>query len=192
MRFPVLIAALLSTVPALTSPAFANEEKGMAVPQFDPSSFPSQLFWLAISFAVLYILMAKIALPRIGFVVEQRAGKIEQDVEAAKAAATEASTLQSGYESALNTARGSAREQLSAATAAAIATQTETLAKQNAELVARLQTAETAIQAARQAAMASITPTAVAAATATLHKLTGINVDGAHLASAIETALKKA
>lgn len=164
----------------------------MAVPQFDPSSFASQLFWLAISFAVLYVLMAKIALPRVGFVIEQRTSKIEQDVEAAKTAAAEANTLQASYEAALNSARSNAREQLSNATAAAVAAQTQTLAKQNADLVARLQTAEGSIVTARQAALANITPAAVETAAATLTKLTGINPDTAKLTNAIDAALRKA
>lgn len=187
MRFLVLIAAWLSALPA-----YASEEKKMAVPQFDPSSFASQLFWLAICFAALYVLMAKVALPRVGFVIEQRTSKIEQDVDAAKTAAAEASSLQAGYEAALSTARNTAREQLGAANAAAIATQTQALAKQNAALVTRLQQAESTIAGAREAALANITPTAVATASAVLGKLAMVDIDAARLTTAVDHALKKA
>lgn len=186
MRYTVLIAALLFSIPA-----FASEGEKAAVPQFDPSSYASQLFWLVICFAVLYILMAKVALPKVGFVVEQRAARIEQDVTAAKVAAAEATTLQAAYESALLEARSAAREQLSAATVAATVAQTATYAKQNAELVTRLQAAEGNINAARQTALASITPTAVATAATTLQKLTGATVPAERLASAVDAVLKK-
>lgn len=186
MRFTVLIASLL-----LSSPVYANEGEKAAVPQFNPSSYPSQLFWLVVCFAVLYILMAKIALPRVGFVVEQRAARIEQDVTAAKVAAAEATTLQAAYESALVEARSTAREQLSAATVAATTAQTATFAKQNADLVTRLQAAEGNIDTARQAALSSITPAAVATAATTLQKLTGVTVPAERLAGAVDAIMKK-
>lgn len=186
MRYPVLIATLLFSTPVL-----ANEGEKMAVPQFDPSSFPSQLFWLAVCFAVLYVLMAKIALPRVGFVVEQRAARVEQDVTAAKIAAAEATTLQAAYEASLLDARNKARESLGDATAAAVAAQTAKLSLQNTQLVARLQEAEAKIAAARQTALANITPTAAATAASVLSKLTGITKDAASLNTAIDTAMKK-
>lgn len=163
----------------------------MAVPQFDPSSYASQLFWLLVTFAVLYVLMAKVALPKVGFVIEQRAARIEQDVAAAKVAAAEATGLQESYEASLVMARAEARERISAANTTAVQQQTATYAKQNADLVSRLQTAEANIAAARKTALANITPAAVATAATALQKLTDTDVDGARLATAIDAALKK-
>jgi F-type H+-transporting ATPase subunit b len=53
-------------------------------PPFDPASFGSQLLWLALSFAALYILMSKIALPRIGEILEVRRDRIEGDLAEAE------------------------------------------------------------------------------------------------------------
>jgi F-type H+-transporting ATPase subunit b len=148
-------------------------EGGSVVPQFDPSSFPSQLFWLVITFALLYLLMSRVALPRIGFVVEQRAQKVAQDIDVARTAGAEAAALQSGYEAGMAMARTAARETLASATAAAQAAQTAALAGQNKQLVARVQQSESAIAAAKQAALASITPAAQAIANDVTKKLTG-------------------
>jgi len=53
-------------------------------PPFDPASFGSQLLWLALSFAALYILMSKVALPRIGEILEVRRDRIEGDLAEAE------------------------------------------------------------------------------------------------------------
>ena len=182
---------LIAALALLSFPAFAAEEGGAAVPQFDPSSYAGQLFWLVITFAVLYVLMARIALPRVGFVVEQRTQRIEQDVSEARSAADAANSLQAEVEAHLAEARSQARETLSVATATAAAQQTATLSTQNTQLVARLQEAEANIAKARTTAMASITPAAVATAASVLHKLAGIDAKGDQLASAIDQALKQ-
>ena len=55
------------------------------MPQFDPSSFPSQIFWLVIFFALLYLLMSKVALPRMAAVLDRRHKAIESDLSKATA-----------------------------------------------------------------------------------------------------------
>lgn len=186
MRYLVLSAALL-----FAFPAYAEESK-MAVPQFDPSSYASQIFWLALSFGLLYVLMAKLALPRIGFVIEQRESRLQQDMATARQAAAHAGQLQEDYQAALHEARARARTEMAEAVKAAQAQQTAALSAQNVALTSRVQIAEANIAAARQAAMANITPAAVAVAANTLHKLAGLDAEGAQLASAIDTVLKKA
>ncbi len=54
-----------------------------AFPPFQTQTFPSQLVWLAISFVLLYVLMAKVALPRIGAIFEERSKRISGDLKAA-------------------------------------------------------------------------------------------------------------
>jgi len=53
------------------------------MPQFDPSTYASQLFWLAVMFVALYWIVSKIAVPRIGEVLEQRARVIQDDLDRA-------------------------------------------------------------------------------------------------------------
>lgn len=169
MRTVYLIAALLVTLPA-----FAREEGSTAVPQFDPSSYAGQLFWLVISFALLYVLMAKIALPRTGFVIEQRAQRIAQDLEQARTARDEAEDMQAGYEKGAAFAQASARQTLAEATTAAQNAQNAALAAQNAALVVRVKEAEDKITTAKKQAMTSIEPAAQAIAADVTKKLVGV------------------
>src|SRR6516162_3240548 len=59
-------------------------EHGRGFPPFDSQTFPSQLFWLAIAFIALYLLMARIALPRIGSILEARCRRVEDDLAEAQ------------------------------------------------------------------------------------------------------------
>ena len=47
------------------------------MPQFDPAFFPTQIFWLAVSFLALYYIMVRHALPRVSEVLETRRSHIE-------------------------------------------------------------------------------------------------------------------
>jgi F-type H+-transporting ATPase subunit b len=172
-RLVYTLAALLVSLPA-----FAEEgEKaagGTSVPQFDPSTYVGQVFWLVISFTLLYIMMAKIALPRAGHIIETRSARLAQDLEQARSARDDAQRMQAGYEAGLATARSVARENMATATAAAQAAQTAALTAQNQAIVARVQEAEAKIKAAKTQAMTSIEPAAKELAGAVVKKLTGM------------------
>ena len=60
------------------------------MPQFDPSTFSSQLFWLLICFLVLYWIVAKFAVPRIGDILEQRGRVVQDDLDRAESLKGEA------------------------------------------------------------------------------------------------------
>ena len=55
-----------------------------AFPPFDKQNFPSQLFWLALTFIALYLLMSRIALPRISSILDARRQRIESDLAEAQ------------------------------------------------------------------------------------------------------------
>ena len=73
------------------------------MPQFDPSTFsrPGQLFWLVVSFAVLYWLVVKVAVPRVGGVLDQRARVIQEDIDRATALKADADAAAAAYEKAM-------------------------------------------------------------------------------------------
>lgn len=75
------------------------------MPQLDPSSFGSQLFWLAICFVTLYVVMAVVVLPRITKTLAARADQMEGDLAQAEALRDKAEAALAAYEEALAQAR---------------------------------------------------------------------------------------
>jgi F-type H+-transporting ATPase subunit b len=75
------------------------------MPQLDPSSFGSQLFWLAICFVTLYAVMAVVVLPRITKTLAARADQMEGDLAQAEALRDKAEAALAAYEEALAQAR---------------------------------------------------------------------------------------
>lgn len=80
------------------------EEGGSSMPQLDSTYYPSQLFWLAVSGILLYVLMARVALPRVSNVVEQRDEQVRHDLEQAYKLKQKAEDLKIGYTRALRDA----------------------------------------------------------------------------------------
>ncbi len=81
---------------------------GGAFPPFDPSTFPSQLFWLAIVFIALYVLMAKKVIPQIAGILDARAAKIAGDLVEAEKAKADTDAAIASYEASLAAARNKA------------------------------------------------------------------------------------
>ncbi|MCP8884969.1 ATP F0F1 synthase subunit B [Devosia sp. XJ19-1] len=92
-----------------TTEAHGDEAHSDVFPPFDPATFPSQLLWLAISFGALYILMSKLALPRIGGILENRKTLIDADLAAADADRQKTDAAIAAYEAALAEAKAKAQ-----------------------------------------------------------------------------------
>ncbi|MFZ9416346.1 MAG: hypothetical protein ACO3CS_15980, partial [Alphaproteobacteria bacterium] len=108
IRALLLAAAALVLLPV--DPGMAADAQKAGMPQFDLSRFPSQIFWLGVTFLVLYWVMSKIALPRIGEVLEARANRIGGDLDRASALKAEADQIKAAYEKALGESRAKAQE----------------------------------------------------------------------------------
>jgi len=74
------------------------------MPQFDPSTFASQLFWLAITFSILYLIVWKFIIPKINYILEMRENVVVNDLERAKELKIEAEKILQDYETAINNA----------------------------------------------------------------------------------------
>lgn len=86
-----------------------TEAQSDVFPPFDPSTFPSQLLWLAITFAALYFVLSRLALPRITRVLEDRKAIIDGDIAAADASRQKTDTAIAAYEAALASAKAKAQ-----------------------------------------------------------------------------------
>lgn len=85
------------------------------MPQLDPTYFASQIFWLGATFVVMYVVMAKLVIPRIGRVIESREAKIASDIAAAQTAKADAQAAIAAYEKDLAAARDAANTAISEA-----------------------------------------------------------------------------
>ncbi|WP_017932660.1 F0F1 ATP synthase subunit B family protein [Robiginitomaculum antarcticum] len=85
-----------------------DQDGGAAFPPFDPTYFPSQIFWLLVTFFVLYFMLSRIFLPRIGSMIEERSNRIADDLDMASRLQLQAEQAQSSYEQELADARAKA------------------------------------------------------------------------------------
>lgn len=134
---------LISLVTTAAAAAEAAEKRGL--PQLDSSTWPSQLFWLAITFSILYWLMSTYFLPRIGAALEERRDRIADDLDMA----AESQRLAKEAEAAFNRSLADAR-----ARAQAIAA--ETREEVGSEVAAMQADAEAGLAAKAAAAEARI------------------------------------
>ena len=130
------------------------------MPQLDPSSFGSQLFWLAVTFVMLYVVLSVLVLPRITSTLARRSDQLDGDLAEAESLRAQAQAALEAYEESLAQARAKA---LSLAQEMRVEVQAETdrqkaeldakLAEEAAKVVARLEQArETAMAGLRDAA----------------------------------------
>jgi F-type H+-transporting ATPase subunit b len=160
------------------------------MPQLDLSVFPTQLFWLAVTFAILYLLMARGALPRIAQVLEDRQARISHDLDEAERLKAESEKIIAAYEAELAAGRAKSqslmlevRQNLAAAAASA-------RAKLEVSLNDELKAAEAGILAAQQAALSQIDTAATEAAVDAITRLLGHAPDPASVIAAVKTASK--
>ena len=185
------LSALLLGFTMFPSVVFAADDahgeasKG-GLPQFDPTWFASQIFWLAISFAVLYMIFAKKTLPDISGVIENRKNHIQSDLETAEKLTAEADAVQDAYQENLNKAQLDASEAIKSV---------ENKSKANAEAAMetfrvkaedQVKDAEANIETSKNAAMDDMNKIAIDAAAAAVEKIIGFAPDS----SKIETAVK--
>ena len=159
------------------------------MPQFDPSTFASQIFWLVLVFGVLFYFMRKFAIPRMEAVLDARSERIQGDLDRAAKLQQDAVKAIETHEAALAGARDEARDIVREAQAA---TQTDIDARQDkltAEIAKQTADAEGRIAAARQEAMSSVREIAVEAAQAAASRLTGSDIDADKAAAAVDNAL---
>jgi F-type H+-transporting ATPase subunit b len=159
-------------------------------PPFQTSTFASQLVSLAIAFVALYLIVSRIALPRVGGVLDKRQNTIDGNLAEAQRLKDESDGALKAYESELAAARSRAhaigaetREKLNAASEAQRKTLEERLALKLAE-------AEKTIASTREGAMRTVRGIATDAAAAIVQRLTGVAPDGTSVGQAVDASLK--
>jgi F-type H+-transporting ATPase subunit b len=162
----------------------------MVFPPFTQvSTFVSQIFWLGIAFAILYVAVAYVFLPRIRKALAERDGQIAKDVAAAAAASQSAEAAVKELEAGMNQARARARDTAAQARAAADRKIAEATTAEEARLAVQLAEAEKKTSAMRAAAMANVAAVAEDAASAITEKLIGVKPSAASAKAAVARAL---
>ena len=184
---------LLLVVPLLMSPgigwdAGGGDEAG-GLPQLDLTTWPTQLFWLVVTFAIMYLLMSVMVTPRIRYVLEDRQQRITNDLEKARDADTKVTEMRLSYEASLEASRteaaAKALDALSEAKATAYAAEAEMATKLNQ----KLKTAETKLMKMRDDAMASIDEVAAEITAQTVSHLTSLKPTKAAVSKSVKDAM---
>ncbi|HSG95247.1 MAG TPA: F0F1 ATP synthase subunit B [Afifellaceae bacterium] len=162
-----------------------------AFPPFDPDTFGSQLFWLAVTFGVLYYLMAKVALPRIGTIIEERNDRIANDLAEAEKLKRETDEAIATYEQALAEARQNAHGIAHAARDKAKAKIDAGRDRIEADLGEKIKAAEAEIATASAGALADLETIARDAAEALVQELIGEGAGKTEIAAAVDAVLKE-
>jgi len=172
-----------------TASVLAAEKAGM--PQLDPANFAPQIVWLAIVFVILYLVMSKVALPKVADVLEQRQSRIADDLDEAERLKRQTEKAISDYEQALAKARANAQ-------AIGQKSRDEVNARLGGErgqadqaLAGKLKAAEADIATARQAALANVESVAADAARDIVRRIASIDVGEAAAAAAVGAVRKE-
>ena len=167
----------------------AEHASGGGFPPFDQiDTFASQIFWLVVTFAVLYFVLSNVLLPKVKKAIEDRDSTIAGNIKEAAALSDQADEAVAKLEADIAKAKAAARDTASKAKAEADARIAAETAKVEADLSVKLVKAENEIEKMRTAALANVGAVAEDVASAIVEKLTGAKADPAAVKSAVTAA----
>jgi F-type H+-transporting ATPase subunit b len=144
------------------------------MPQFDFAFWPGQIFWLLVTFGVLYALLSSVFLPRVRGTIDMREDRIAGDLKEARRLRDAADADARAAEAELAEARARAHRLAQEARAKAQSEAARSQSKLEADLGARLGKAEARIRAARDEAMSHVSAIAEGTAQEMVSKLSGL------------------
>jgi F-type H+-transporting ATPase subunit b len=159
------------------------------MPQLEVSTFVPQLFWLAITFGLLFLLMAKLGLPRVGGLLEARHKRIDDDLAQAAQLKAEAEAALAAYQQSMAAARAQAQAAVKETTDRLAAEAAERQRQLNESLAEQLTAAEREIVAAKQRALSEMHEIAIEVGRSVAEKVIGSAPDTASLAVAVDRAI---
>ncbi|MEC7256423.1 MAG: F0F1 ATP synthase subunit B' [Pseudomonadota bacterium] len=165
----------------------AGEAAGM--PQLDLSTFPNQIFWLVVSLIVIYLVLSRVALPRIGAILAERAGTITNDIAAAEDLKARAADAEAAYDKALADARSEAQRIAGEARAEIQADLDAAIAQADADIAERTAESEKAIAEIRAGALEAVNTVARDTASELVAALGG-TPDADAIGAAVDTRIK--
>ncbi len=154
-------------------------------PPFQAHHFPSQLLWLTLTFILLYVLMSRVALPRIGAILADRLRRISEDLAAAQRFKEQSEAANAAYQKSLADARARAQAIANETRKQQAAEAEATNKRLEAQLHEKLAAAEQSIAATRTAAMGNVGSIAAETAAAIVERLIGTAPAARDVAAAV-------
>jgi F-type H+-transporting ATPase subunit b len=173
----------------MATEATAEAGKAVGMPQLDFSTWPNQIFWLLVTLVVIYLVLSKVALPRIGAVLADRKSTITNDLAAAEELKQKAVEAEKAFNDALANARTEAAKIVAAAKAEIQKDLDAATAKADAEIAAKAAESEKTIAAIRDGAAAAVAEVA-RDVTGELVGALGGKADAATVTEAVTARLK--
>lgn len=167
--------------------AVANES---GMPQLNFDTFPNQIFWLVLALVAIYLVLSRIALPRIGAVLAERQGAITNDIAAAEELKQKAGEAEKTYEKALADARSEAQTIVQRNKAELQAEVDAAMERADAEIAAQTVESQRRIEQIRASAMANVEQVAKDVAGSVIEAMGG-NADPSQIDTAVDDRLKE-
>jgi F-type H+-transporting ATPase subunit b len=156
------------------------------LPQLDMATWPGQLFWLAVTFTVLFIFLWRMILPKIGMAIENRRDRIADDLDAAATLKLQSDESAAEYERLLTEARSKAHAMAMDNRTAVETEAAAEAADADEEIAKRQEAAEKRISEMRTAALANVRDIAIETTEAIVSELTGTKADSKAVAAAVD------
>jgi len=172
----IIPLSLITPLSFITQSALAAGDSSGGLPQLDITTWPSQLFWLVVTFVIGYVLISSLVAPSISSVLENRSTKISDDIETAKKAQYNAKEVYTSYEETLSEARSQAAIAAAKALEEAKAETASRDAAINKKLAARAKKAEARLSEMRDEALSSLEDLATETSQKIIAELTPVKV----------------
>ena len=172
-----------------TTETVTEGAKAVGMPQLDFATFPNQIFWLLVTLMVIYVVLANVALPRIGGTLANRKGVISGDLAAAEELKQKARAAEKAYDAALVAARAEAAKIVAAAKADIQADLNAAIAKADVEIAAMSAQAAMQIDAIKAGAADAVAEVARDTTFELVAAFGGV-VDATAVAAAVSARLK--
>lgn len=193
-----VVAPVTEAMPAAAGSAMTDSAVPEAaahhggLPQFDPTSWPSQIFWLVLFFAVLYFFFSRKALPAIAQTLQNRKDHIKKDLDEAAKLSAESAQIKSLYEQSLKEASSRAALAVKEAGEAGKAKLAAGLADFRTRAEAEIAAAESRIEQSKDNVLSDINRIAAEIASEAAEKIAGIRADTSQAETVVRTIRAKA
>lgn len=174
-----------------TTHAEVGHETKKGLPQLNPADFAPQLVWLALTFIALYVIMSRIALPRVGSVLEERANRISADLAVAAQLRADTQKAIADYEKALADAKASAQQIARKAREEITADIGQERAAVDKQIADKATSAEKSITTLKESAIGHIEEIAAQTAEAVIARILGKSAETSETRRAVKEALGK-